>query len=228
MNIIIEQNEIQIQESLTRDQNFSSAFSSIEDILDAIKRGEMIILFDDEDRENEGDFIVCADLVNQNQLCQMIEYGSGLIYLVIDQTLQEKLGLKLLRKSGHAAHNPFHVAFSEPIEASAGISTGVSVKDRLTTIRAACAKNVSVEDIITPGHILTIVAHPMGLFARNGHTEASQALVKLAGFQNGCAVGCEVVTKNGEMARMPDLIKISKNLGIKICKIQDLVRYLKK
>lgn len=226
MNIIIQENQEKLRENPYSKGSEFSPFCSIERAIKEIKEGRMIILIDDEDRENEGDFIVCSNLINEDHISKMIKFGSGLIYLVIDQALQERLDLQLLRKTGYAAHDPFHVAFAEPIEAASGVSTGISAKDRLTTIKTACAKNSTKDDIITPGHVLTIVAHPMGLFARNGHTEASHTLVRLAGFEDGYAVGCEVIKENGEMAKLPELIKVAEILGIQICQIKDLVKYL--
>jgi 3,4-dihydroxy-2-butanone 4-phosphate synthase len=226
MNILIQENEEKFKENLySQDPNYQ--FCSVSEAIKEIREGRMIVLIDDEDRENEGDFVVCSNLINEDHISKMIKFGSGLVYLVIDQALQEKLDLKLLRKTGYAAHDPFHVAFAEPIEAACGVSTGISAKDRLTTIKTACAKTSTKDDIITPGHVLTIVAHPMGLFARNGHTEASHTLVRLAGFEDGYAVGCEVIKDNGEMAKIPDLINIANLLEIKICQIKDIIKYLR-
>ena len=215
------------QDSLnTENLNINKAFASIDEIIQDIKQGKMFILVDSEDRENEGDFIVCSELANEAQISQMIRYGSGIVYLVLDEEKKEKLGLNLLRKTGKASMDELHVKFLEPIEASFGISTGISAKDRLTTIKAASAMNATQKDIITPGHVLTILAHPMGLSARHGHTEASNTLMKLAGF-SGCAVGCEVMKDNGEMARIPDLIKIANFLDLNICAIKDLLEFIK-
>lgn len=217
-----------LKEKVYTDQIYqTSPFSQIKDIIGDLRDGKMVIVFDDEDRENEGDFIVCADRITEEHIKIMTNYGSGLIYLVIDQAKQENLGLKLLRKTGYAAHDPLYVSFAEPIDAADGIKTGISAADRLKTIQAACSKTSKPSDIITPGHVLTIVAHPMGLFARHGHTEASNTLVRLSGSEGGCAVGCEVILNNGELARLPDLIKISQNLNIKICRINDLIKYLR-
>lgn len=205
----------------------NTIFSSIEEIIQDIKQGKMFILVDDEERENEGDFIVCADLVTKQQIAQMILHGSGIVYLVIDQQKQQQLQLQRLRKTGKAAQDELHVAFLEPIEAANNIETGISASDRHTTIKSAINPNAKPSDIITPGHVLTILAHPMGLRIRQGHTEASNTLMKLAGFEGGYAVGCEVINpENGEMARLPQLIKIAQSLDLKICAVKDLLKYL--
>jgi 3,4-dihydroxy 2-butanone 4-phosphate synthase/GTP cyclohydrolase II len=201
-----------------------STLSPITEIIEDARNGKMFIIIDDEDRENEGDFIVSASLANVDQITTMINYSSGIICLVINEEKKNKLGLEFARKRGKA-QNPLYTAFLDSIEASEGISTGVSSADRLQTIKAAIKPNANFDSIVTPGHVFPLLAHPLGLKARQGHTEASIAIMKLAGLDES-AILCEIMNKDGTMSRLPELITLAKELNIKIGSIADLIKYI--
>jgi 3,4-dihydroxy-2-butanone 4-phosphate synthase len=198
--------------------------SPISEIIEDAKNGKMFILIDDEDRENEGDIIVSAQHVTPEQMATIVNYTNGVICLVIEEEQKNKLGLELQPKRGRAL-DPFYTAFLTSIEANDGVSTGSSAADRVTTIRAAIDKDAHYDSIITPGHIFPILAHKDGLKVRRGHSEASVAVMKLAGL-NESAVLCEIVNRDGSMARTPQLIEIAKELNIKISSIELLVKYV--
>lgn len=199
-----------------------STLSPIEEIIQDARNGKIFIMIDDEDRENEGDFIVSAELVTAEQIAQIINYSSGIICLVIEEERRRKLGLELARRRGDTANRP---VFLDSIEASSGVSTGVSATDRLQTIKAAINPNANYDSIITPGHIFPLLAHPMGLKGRQGHTETSIAIMKLAGLDES-AILCEAVNKDGTMARLPELLRFAKELNIKVGSVADLIRYI--
>ena len=201
-----------------------STLSPIMEIINDAKEGRMFIMIDDENRENEGDFIVSASLATVKQMTTMINYSSGIICLVIEEKKRKTLGLECARKRGKAK-DPLHTAFLDSIEASSGISTGVSSADRLHTIRAAINPNSDFNSIVTPGHVFPLLAHPLGLKVRQGHTEASIAVMKLAGLDES-AILCEIMNKDGTMARLPDLLILAKELNMKIGSIADLIKHI--
>src|SRR5512144_2100504 len=175
--------------------------SRIEDVIEDIRSGRMVILVDDEDRENEGDLTIAADHVTPDAINFMARYGRGLICL----SMTEERARQLQRPPMvHDNSSPFGTAFTVSIEARRGVTTGISAFDRATTVRTATAEGATSDDLVRPGHVFPVVARKGGVLVRTGQTEGSVDLARLA----GCApagVICEVMNEDGTMARMPDL-----------------------
>ncbi len=197
------------------------ALCSVEDAIQDIKRGKMVILVDDEDRENEGDLTMAAEFVTPEAINFMAKFGRGLICLPMAPELVDKLRLPMMTQNNGSR---FGTNFTVSIEARDGISTGISAADRATTIRAAVADNSRPEDIVTPGHIFPLRAKPDGVLSRTGQTEGSVDLAKLAGLKPA-AVICEVMKDDGEMARLPDLEKFAAEHDLKIVAVKDIIRH---
>ncbi len=197
---------------------------SIEEAIEEIKNGNMIILVDDEDRENEGDLTVAAEKVTPEIINFMARYGRGLICLAMAPELIEKLQLPLQPQRGSSRYG---TAFTVSIEAAKGVTTGISAYDRATTILTAIRDDVKPEDIVTPGHIFPLRARKGGVLVRAGQTEGSVDLCRLAGLKPA-AVICEIMRDDGHMARMPDLEKFAEEHGLKIVTIESLIRYRSK
>lgn len=197
------------------------AFNTIEELIEDIAAGKMVIMVDDEDRENEGDLIMAADAVTPDAINFMAKHGRGLICLPITEERAKRLNL-----SPQSAHNNarFSTAFTVSIEAAHGVTTGISAADRATTIKAAVAPDATADDVVQPGHVFPIVAKPGGVLTRAGHTEASCDLVKLAGF-SPAAVIVEILNDDGTMARRPELEAFAKTHQLKIGTIADLIEY---
>jgi 3,4-dihydroxy 2-butanone 4-phosphate synthase/GTP cyclohydrolase II len=195
--------------------------SRIEDALEDIRSGRMVVLVDDEDRENEGDLTIAADHVSPEAINFMARYGRGLICLSMTEERARQLQLPPMV---HDNSSPFGTAFTVSIEARRGVTTGISAYDRSTTIRTAIAENARPEDLVRPGHVFPIVAKKGGILVRTGQTEGSVDLARLAGC-TPAAVICEIMKEDGTMARMPDLKPFAARHGIKIVSIQDLVEY---
>jgi 3,4-dihydroxy 2-butanone 4-phosphate synthase/GTP cyclohydrolase II len=195
--------------------------SRIEDALEDIRSGRMVVLVDDEDRENEGDLTIAADHVSPEAINFMARYGRGLICLSMTEERARQLQLPPMV---HDNSSPFGTAFTVSIEARRGVTTGISAYDRSTTIRTAIAENARPEDLVRPGHVFPIVAKKGGILVRTGQTEGSVDLARLAGC-TPAAVICEIMKEDGTMARMPDLEPFAARHGIKIVSIQDLVEY---
>ncbi len=194
---------------------------TIEEAIEEIKNGRMVILVDDEDRENEGDLTIAAEKVTPEAINFMARYGRGLICLALAPEWVDKLGLPMMATKNTSK---FGTAFTVSIEASKGVTTGISAYDRATTILTAIQDDVAPEDIATPGHIFPLKAKKGGVLVRAGQTEGSVDLARLAGLKPG-AVICEIMRDDGNMARMPDLKKFALEHNIKICTIEDLIRY---
>jgi len=197
------------------------ALASIEDVIQDIRQGKMVILVDDEDRENEGDLAMAAELVNPEAINFMARYGRGLICLALTPNLVDKLQLKPMVRDNQS---PFQTAFLVSIEARKGVTTGISAADRATTILAAVADRVEPDDLVSPGHIFPLRARMGGVLVRTGQTEGSTDLARLAGLKSA-AVICEIMNDDGTMARMPDLEKFAAEHDLKIATIADLVAY---
>ncbi len=197
------------------------ALAPIEEVIQDIRQGKMVILVDDEDRENEGDLAMAAELVNPEAINFMARYGRGLICLALTSDLVEKLQLKPMVRDNQS---PFQTAFLVSIEARRGVTTGISAADRATTILAAVADRVEPDDLVSPGHIFPLRARKGGVLVRTGQTEGSTDLARLAGLKSG-AVICEIMNDDGTMARMPDLEKFAAEHNLKIATIADLVAY---
>lgn len=195
--------------------------NTIEEILDDFRQGKMVILMDDEDRENEGDLVIAADKVTAEHINFMAMHARGLICLTLTQERCQQLNLPLMVSSNDS---PFGCNFTISIEAAQGVTTGISAADRARTIQAAVARDARPTDIIYPGHIFPVMAKDGGVLRRAGHTEAGCDLARLAGFSPASAI-CEVMNEDGSMARRPDLEKFAKKHGLKIGTIMDLIHY---
>ncbi len=196
---------------------------SIPDIIDDLRNGKMVILIDDEDRENEGDLILAADFVTPDAVNFMATQARGLICLSLEPQQIDRLAIPLM-VGDERNHSPNKTAFTVSIEAAEGVSTGISASDRAHTIRVASNPRSRSSDVIMPGHVFPIRAQEGGVLKRAGHTEASVDLAKLAGL-TPAAVICEVMKTDGTMARLPDLMKFAKEHQLKIGTIEELIRY---
>jgi 3,4-dihydroxy 2-butanone 4-phosphate synthase / GTP cyclohydrolase II len=194
---------------------------SIEEALQELKQGRMIILVDDEDRENEGDLTMAAEFITPEAINFMAKHGRGLICLALAPDIIDKLGLDLMVKNNRS---PFGTGFTVSIEARHGVTTGISAADRATTIRAAVDPKAKPDDLISPGHIFPLRAREGGVLVRTGQTEGSVDLCRMAGLTTG-AVICEVMKDDGTMARRPDLEQFAQEFGLKICTIADIIAY---
>ncbi|MBT8149587.1 MAG: 3,4-dihydroxy-2-butanone-4-phosphate synthase [Pseudomonadales bacterium] len=195
--------------------------NSTEELIDDIRQGKMVILMDDEDRENEGDLVVAAECVTPEIINFMAREGRGLICMPMSQSRCEQLDLPLMVDHNRAAHG---TNFTISIEAASGVTTGISAADRACTVQAAASKNAQPQDIVQPGHIFPLMAQPGGVLVRAGHTEASVDLARLAGF-GGSAVIVEIINDDGNMARREDLDKFAQKHKLKIGTIADLIHY---
>ncbi len=197
--------------------------SSIEEGLADIREGKMVILVDDEDRENEGDLCLAAEKVTPEAINFMARYGRGLICLAMTEERLRELDLPLI-VDAPANTSLFQTAFSVPIDARVGVTTGISAAARATTIRVAVDDKTRPADLVRPGHVQTLRARPGGVLVRTGQTEGSVDLARLAGLKPA-AVICEIMNDDGTMARMPDLERFAAQHGLKILTIRDLVEY---
>ncbi len=195
--------------------------NSIEELIDDFRQGKMVVLMDDEDRENEGDLIIAADKVRPEDINFMARYARGLICLTLTRERCQQLKLPLMVETNST---PFGCNFTISIEAASGVTTGISAADRARTIQAAVAENARPEDIIQPGHIFPVMANDGGVLRRAGHTEAGCDLAKLAGLSPASAI-CEIMNEDGSMARKPDLEKFAQEHELKIGTIMDLIHY---
>ena len=193
----------------------------IEDAIEEIRQGRMVILVDDEDRENEGDLTMAAEMVTPEAINFMAKYGRGLICLTMTAERCDHLRLPLMVSSNTSS---FGTAFTVSIEAKKGVTTGISAADRAHTIRTAVDDACKPEDLARPGHIFPLRAKPGGVLVRAGQTEGSVDLARLAGLKSSGVI-CEIMNDDGSMARMPQLKKFAKEHGLKICTIADLVAY---
>ncbi|CAM2194140.1 bifunctional 3,4-dihydroxy-2-butanone-4-phosphate synthase/GTP cyclohydrolase II [Paraburkholderia sp. A1RI_3L] len=195
--------------------------ASTPEIIAELKAGRMVILVDEEDRENEGDLIIAADFVTPEAINFMARYGRGLICLTLTQERCKQLNLPLMT---YRNGTQYGTAFTVSIEAAEGVTTGISAADRARTIAAAVAHDARADHIVQPGHVFPIMAQPGGVLVRAGHTEAGCDLTALAGLTPASVI-CEVIKDDGTMARLPDLIDFGKEHGIKIGTIADLIHY---
>ncbi|MDO9584322.1 MAG: bifunctional 3,4-dihydroxy-2-butanone-4-phosphate synthase/GTP cyclohydrolase II [Desulfomicrobium sp.] len=194
---------------------------SAEEAIKEIKAGNMIILVDDEDRENEGDLTIAAEKVTPDAINFMARFGRGLICLALEPALVDKLELPLMARRNTSK---FGTNFTVSIEAKQGVTTGISAHDRALTIQTAVADETTPADLATPGHIFPLRAKPGGVLVRAGQTEGSVDLSRLAGLK-GAAVICEIMNDDGTMSRMPDLRKFAEEHNMKIATIADLIAY---
>lgn len=200
----------------------SSQLNTIEEAIEDIKKGKVIIVVDDEDRENEGDFVVAAELITPEIVNFMARYGRGLICTPLPEERCKELDLELMVGTNTALHQtPFTVSVDL---IGQGCTTGISASDRAKTIKALVDPNTKPEDLARPGHIFPLKAREKGVLRRAGHTEAVVDLTKLAGLNAGGAL-VEIMNEDGTMARLPELLEIAKKFDLKIISIQDLIAY---
>ena len=197
------------------------SLNSTEEIIEDIRAGRMVILMDDEDRENEGDLLMAAEHVRPEDINFMASHGRGLICLTLTRDRCEQLALPLMVKSNTSLHS---TNFTLSIEAATGVTTGISAQDRAQTVLAAAAPDATPADIVQPGHIFPLMAQPGGVLTRAGHTEAGCDLARLAGLEPA-AVIVEILKEDGSMARRPDLEVYAREHGLKMGTIEDLIRY---
>ena len=197
------------------------ALASVEEAVEEFRNGRMIILADDEERENEGDLVIPAQMATPEAINFMARYGRGLICLALSAERVCALGLELMPKRNESRHD---TAFTVSIEAREGITTGISASDRARTISVAIDPNRGPDDLTSPGHIFPLAARDGGVLVRTGHTEASVDIARLAGL-NPSAVICEIMNDDGSMARMPDLMAFAQRHDVKIATIADLIAY---
>ena len=199
----------------------ASALSPVPELVAELAAGRMIILADDEDRENEGDLLLAADHVTPEAINFMARYGRGLICLTLTRERCQRLNLPPMAPRNGGKHG---TAFAVSIEAAEGVTTGISAADRALTVKAAVAKDAKPSDLVQPGHIFPIQAQDGGVLMRAGHTEAGCDLAGMAGL-TPAAVICEIMNDDGSMARMPDLIAFSKQHGLKLGTIANLIEH---
>jgi len=191
------------------------------EIIAELKAGRMVILVDEEDRENEGDLVLAADFVTPEAINFMARYGRGLICLTLTEDRCRQLELPLMVSANGTVHG---TNFTVSIEAAEGVTTGISAADRARTVQAAVARDARADDIVQPGHIFPLKAQPGGVLMRAGHTEAGCDLAQLAGLTPASVI-CEILKDDGTMARLPDLIEFGREHGLKIGTIADLIQH---
>lgn len=197
------------------------SLAPIQDIVAELKAGRMVILVDEEDRENEGDLVMAAEHVTPEAINFMVRHARGLVCLTLTDARCRQLGLKQMVSDNQTPHG---TAFTISIEAASGVTTGISAADRAVTIQAAVAKHAQPTDIIQPGHIFPLRAQEGGVLVRAGHTEAGCDLVAMAGLEPASVI-CEILKEDGTMARLPDLLEFAQEHGLKIGAIADLIHY---
>lgn len=205
----------------TQDTGFADAISSIEEIIEDARNGRMFILVDHEDRENEGDLVIPAQMATPEAINFMATHGRGLICLSLPGERIDALGLPLMASQNSSRHE---TAFTISIEAREGVTTGISAHDRARTVAVAIDQSKTASDIATPGHIFPLRARDGGVLVRAGHTEAAVDVSRLAGL-NPSGVICEIMNEDGTMARLPDLVAFAQRHNLKIGTISDLIAY---
>jgi len=198
-----------------------TAISAVTDIIAELKSGRMVVLVDEEDRENEGDLLMAAEFATPETINFMARYGRGLICLTLTEEKCRQLNLPLMVSNNRS---PLGTNFTLSIEAAEGVTTGISAADRARTVQAAIRADAGPRDIVQPGHIFPLMAQEGGVLVRAGHTEAGCDLARLAGLMPA-AVICEILKDDGEMARLPDLVPFAAQHGLKIGTITDLIQY---
>lgn len=200
---------------------FGDFLSPIEDVIEDARNGRMFILVDAEDRENEGDLVIPAQMATPDAVNFMAKFGRGLICLTLTQDRAKDLNLELMSTNNLSRHQ---TAFTVSIEAKEGISTGISAHDRARTISVAIDQSKNHDDIVSPGHVFPLVARQGGVLMRAGHTEAAVDIARLAGLYPAGVI-CEIMNDDGTMARLPDLVKFAQFHSLKVATIADLIAY---
>ncbi|KZZ32939.1 3,4-dihydroxy-2-butanone-4-phosphate synthase, partial [Oleiphilus sp. HI0117] len=195
--------------------------NTVEELVEDIRQGKMVILMDDEDRENEGDLVIAAEQVRPEDINFMATHARGLICMTMSAERADFFGLPPM---AHANNAQFSTNFTVSIEAASGVTTGISAADRAHTIRTAVGRNTKPSEIVQPGHVFPIVAQPGGVLSRAGHTEAGCDLARMAGFE-AASVIVEIMNEDGTMARRPDLEVFAKEHDLKIGTIADMIHY---
>ncbi|MGB2630600.1 MAG: bifunctional 3,4-dihydroxy-2-butanone-4-phosphate synthase/GTP cyclohydrolase II [Candidatus Omnitrophota bacterium] len=198
--------------------------NTVEEVLKDIRKGKMVVVVDDPARENEGDIITSAAGITSEKVNFMAKYGRGLICVPMEDKIAEKLGLHLMSQD---VQDPYKTAWSVSVDARKGITTGISAHDRARTINLLADAGSTMADFVKPGHVFPLRAREGGVLVRAGHTEACVDLMKFAG-ERPAGVICEIMEEDGTMARMPSLVKFAKKYKLKICAIEDLIRYRRK
>lgn len=196
--------------------------NTIEELIEDIRHGKMVILMDDEDRENEGDLVMASTMVRPEDINFMIKHARGLVCLTMTRERCQQLNLPLMVSGANGSQ--FGTNFTLSIEAAEGVSTGISAADRARTVQAAVARDAKPADIVQPGHIFPIMAQPGGVLRRAGHTEAGCDLARMAGLEPSSVI-VEIINEDGTMARRPDLEQFAQEHGLKIGTIADLIHY---
>ncbi|MCY3922859.1 MAG: bifunctional 3,4-dihydroxy-2-butanone-4-phosphate synthase/GTP cyclohydrolase II [Chloroflexi bacterium] len=200
-----------------------SPFSPVEEAIEAFALGEPLIITDDEDRENEGDLALPAQFVTAETINFMATHGRGLICVAMDGATLDRLGLRLMVDQGSNSA-PLGTAFTVSVEARSGVTTGISASDRARTVQVLMDPHSTADDLVQPGHMFPLRARDGGTLVRAGQTEASVDLCRLAGLQPG-AVICEIMKRNGEMARLPDLVRFARRHKIKLVSVEQIIQY---
>ncbi|MBC7135613.1 MAG: 3,4-dihydroxy-2-butanone-4-phosphate synthase [Oceanibaculum nanhaiense] len=204
-----------------RRTTYHEALASIEEIIEDARNGKMFILIDDEDRENEGDLVIPAEMATPEAVNFMAKFGRGLICLAMTRERIDELGLPLMPRKHSSRHE---TAFTVSIEAKDGVTTGISAADRARTIAVAIDPACNRDEIVTPGHVFPLVAREGGVLVRAGHTEAAVDLARMAGLLPAGVI-CEIMNDDGTMARLPDLIQFAQYHGLKVGTIADLIAH---
>ncbi|MDA0200833.1 MAG: 3,4-dihydroxy-2-butanone-4-phosphate synthase [Bacteroidetes bacterium] len=198
------------------------SLNTIEEAIASIKKGEIIIVVDDEDRENEGDFVAAAEIITPEKINFMATYGKGLICTPLTEKRCKKLKLSRMVSS---TSDPMDTAFTVSVDYNGnGVTTGISAADRSKTIRALVDKTTVASNLTKPGHVFPLIAKDGGVLRRTGHTEAATDFARLAGFEPAGVI-VEIMNENGSMARLPELLKVAEKFNLKIVSIEDLVAY---
>lgn len=195
----------------------------LDTILQELRRGKIIIVTDDKTRENEGDFVLAAEFATPQKINFLITHGRGLVCLPLSQELAAKLKLPLMAKKNTSR---FHTNFTISVEAARGTTTGISAHDRATTILAAANPKAKPRDLVRPGHIFPLIAHPKGVLGRRGQTEATIDLLQLAGLTQA-GVLCEILASSGRAMKGIELLKFAKKFKLKIISVADIAKYIK-
>lgn len=199
-------------------------FDTIESVIGDIQKGRMVIVVDDPSRENEGDLIFSAGHVTPEKINFMAKFGRGLICAPVANDIADRLGLSLMSK---ASQDPYKTAWAVSVDAAEGVTTGISAHDRARTIRLLADPASTAEDFVKPGHLFPLRSKKGGVLVRAGHTEASVDLMRLAG-EEPVGVICEIMNEDGTMSRVPDLIEFARAHDLKMCTIEDLIKYRRK
>ena len=202
-------------------EQFGDAFTRVENALAAIRDGQGVLLVDDEDRENEGDIIFAAETITESQMAMLIRECSGIVCLCLNDDTLKRLQLPMMVSHNSSKNG---TAFTISIEAREGVTTGVSARDRITTIRTAISPESQPDDLAHPGHVFPLRAQPGGVLTRRGHTEGSVDLVQLAGL-SPAGVLCELTNPDGTMARLPEIVEFANTHKMPVLSIEDLVAY---